>query len=53
MKSIPGKEMSEESLKEWEQAFKDIDESIKKIDTDEEKQNPYAKYKKLKQQNLF
>lgn len=53
MKKIDGKEMDEKSLKEWQQSFKDIEESIENIDIEDEKKNPYAKYKKLKQQNLF
>ena len=49
-KGIP---MTEESKAEWEQAFIDIDESIEEMDLREEQNNPYAKYKKLKQQDLF
>ena len=49
-KGIP---MTEESKAEWEQAFIDIDESIEEMDLREEQNNPYATYKKLKQQDLF
>lgn len=45
--------MSEEEVKEWQQAFKDIEESIEEMDLREEKQNPNAKYLRLKQQELF
>jgi hypothetical protein len=45
--------MSEESKAEWEQAFKDIEESIVEMDLREEQQNPNAKYLRLKQQELF
>lgn len=56
MKTRPGEPMTEENKKEWEKAFSDIEESISKIDEEEkekERKNPYAKYKKLKQQDLF
>lgn len=55
MKIRPGEPMTEENKKEWEKAFMDIEESISKIDDEgeNEKKNPYAKYKKLKQQDLF
>lgn len=45
--------MTEEALKEWQQAFIDIEESIEDMDLQEEKQNPNAKYLRLKQQELF
>jgi len=48
-----GEPMTEEALKEWEQAFKDIEESIEEMDLREEQQNPNAKYLRLKQQELF
>lgn len=53
MKTRTGIEQTEEEKKETEKAFLDIEESIQNIDTEEEKKNPYAKYKKLKQQELF
>jgi hypothetical protein len=49
----PGEPMSEEALKEWQQAFIDIEESIKEMDLQEEKENPNAKYLRMKQQDLF
>ena len=49
-KGIP---MSEESKAEWQQAFIDIEESIEEMDLREERQNPNAKYLRLKQQELF
>lgn len=49
----PGRDLTPEEKKEHEQAFKDIEESIKNIDVEREKKNPYAKYLKLKQQDLF
>ena len=45
--------MTEDALKEWQQSFIDIEESIREMDLQEEKTNPYANYKKLKQQDLF
>ena len=45
--------MTEESRKEWEQAFIDIEESIEEMDLREEQNNPNAKYMRLKQQDLF
>jgi hypothetical protein len=45
--------MTEESRKEWEQAFIDIEESIEEMDLREEQNNPNAKYLRLKQQDLF
>ena len=40
-------------LKEWQQAFIDIEQSIEQMDLQEEKRNPNAKYLRLKQQELF
>ena len=45
--------MSEEEHNEWVNAFKDIEESIEQMDLREEKENPNAKYLRLKQQSLF
>lgn len=45
----PGEPMTEEALKEWQQAFIDIEE----MDLREERTNPNAKYLRLKQQELF
>lgn len=53
MKTRPGLPMTENEVKEWQQAFKDIEESIEEMDLREEKQNPNAKYLRLKQQELF
>ena len=53
LKTRPGLPMSEEELTEWKQAFIDIEESINNLDLQEEKDNPYAKYLRLKQQELF
>ena len=52
-KNRPGLPMSEESLKEWQQAFIDIEESIEKLDLQEDVKKPNAKYLRLKQQDLF
>ena len=49
-KGIP---MTEEALKEWQQAFIDIEQSIEQMDLQAEKDNPNAKYLRLKQQDLF
>ena len=49
----PGEPMSEEALKEWQQTFIDIEESIEEMDLREEKENPNAKYLRMKQQDLF
>ena len=49
----PGEPMSEEALKEWQKAFTDIEESIEEMDLREEKENPNAKYLRMKQQDLF
>ena len=53
MQTRKGEPMTEESKTEWEQAFKDIEESIEEMDLREEQQNPNAKYLRLKQQELF
>lgn len=45
--------MTEEALKEWQKAFTDIEESIEQMDLREEKENPNAKYLRMKQQELF
>ena len=45
--------MNDEELNEWKQAFIDIEESIEQIESDESKDNPYAQYLKMKQQELF
>ena len=45
--------MSEEEYNEWVTAFKDIEESIEEMDLREEKENPNAKYLRMKQQELF
>ena len=45
--------MSEEEYNEWVNAFKDIEESIEEMDLREEKENPNAKYLRMKQQSLF
>jgi hypothetical protein len=49
----PGEPMTEEALKEWQKAFTDIEESIEEMDLQEEKENPNAKYLRMKQQDLF
>ena len=49
----PGEPMTEEALKEWQKAFTDIEESIEQMDLQEEKENPNAKYLRMKQQELF
>ena len=48
-----GEPMTEEALKEWQQAFIDIEESIEQLDLCEEKERPNAKYLRMKQQDLF
>ncbi len=53
MNSRKGLPMSEVEEKEWQQAFIDIEESIEQIDVVEGKDNPYAQYLKMKQQELF
>jgi hypothetical protein len=45
--------MSEEEYNEWVNAFKNIEESIEEMDLREEKENPNAKYLRMKQQDLF
>lgn len=45
--------MTEEEHNEWVNAFKDIEESIEQMDLREEKENPNAKYLRMKQQCLF
>lgn len=45
--------MDDTELKEWQQSFIDIEESIEQIDVVEGKDNPYAQYLKMKQQELF
>ena len=49
-KGIP---MTEDALKEWQQAFIDIEESIEQLDLQADKENPNAKYLRMKQQSLF
>lgn len=53
MKTRKGIPMTEEERAEWQKAFKDIEESIEKMDLQEDNKNPYAKYLRLKQQELF
>ena len=53
MKTRQGIPMTEEALKEWQQAFIDIEESIEQMDLSEDKSNPYSKYLRMKQQELF
>lgn len=53
VKTRHGVPMTEEELAEWRQAFIDIEESIAEMDLQEEKQNPNAKYLRLRQQDLF
>lgn len=53
MKTRQGIPMTEEALKEWQQAFIDIEESIKQMELREDKTNPNAKYLRMKQQSLF
>lgn len=53
MQTRKGEPMTEEALKEWQQAFIDIEQSIEQMDLQEEKRNPNAKYLRLKQQELF
>ena len=49
----PGEPMTEEALKEWQQAFIDIEESIEEMELREDAENPNAKYLRMKQQDLF
>ena len=53
MKTRNGLPMSKEELEEWKKAFTDIEESIEQMDLREEKENPNAKYLRMKQQDLF
>ena len=53
METRKGIPMSEESKKEWEQAFIDIEESIENIEVEEGMKNPYSRYLRMKQQSLF
>ena len=53
MKTRNGLPISEEELEEWKKAFTDIEESIEQMDLREEKENPNAKYLRMKQQDLF
>ena len=45
--------MTEEALKEWQQAFIDIEESIEEMDLREDEQNPYAIYLRMKQYEFY
>lgn len=49
-KGIP---MTEDALREWQQAFIDIEESIEQLELREDETNPNAKYLRMKQQSLF
>jgi hypothetical protein len=53
LKVRPGIPMTEEEQTEWTKAFTDIEESIEEMDLREEKENPNAKYLRMKQQDLF
>ena len=53
LKAREGLPMSEEEHNEWVNAFRDIEESIEQMDLREEKENPNAKYLRMKQQDLF
>ena len=53
LKSRPGIPMTEESRAEWVKAFTDIEESIENLELEEGKKNPYSKYLRMKQQDLF
>lgn len=44
--------MTEQSLKEHLQAFRDVEESIDNLEKEELKKNPKSKYLKLRQQEL-
>ena len=48
-----GLPMSEESRREWEKAFIDIEKSIEQLDFENWKENTNAKYLRMKQQTLF
>jgi hypothetical protein len=52
IKARPGIPMTEDEIKEWQQAFIDIEESIEGLYRDEQNK-PYAKYLRMKQQELF
>ena len=45
--------MTEEARAEWLKAFKDIEESIENLELEEGAKNPYSKYLRMKQQDLF
>ena len=45
--------MNEEEHNEWVKAFKDIEESIENIVLEEGMKNPYSRYLRMKQQDLF
>lgn len=47
-----GLPMSEESLKEWERTFKEMEESIDELYSQEEARNPKSKYMRLQQQSF-
>ena len=53
MQTRKGEPMTEESKAEWQQAFKDIEESIEEMDLREEQQNPYAIYLRMKQYEFY
>lgn len=53
LKARQGIPMTEVELAEWKQAFIDIEESIEQMEAREIKENPYAEYLKMKQQELF
>ena len=52
-KSRKGIPMTEEEVREWQQAFIDIEESIEKMDLYEEQRYPYIRLLRAKQQDLF
>ena len=51
-KKHEGKPMTPEALREHEKAFQDINECFDGLLKEEEKTHPYAKYMKLRQQEL-
>lgn len=53
LKARPGLPMNEEEVNEWKQAFIDIEESIENIELEEGMKNPYSRYLRMKQQDLF
>ena len=53
MQARKGIPMTEEAKAEWEKAFTDIEESIEQMELEEEKENPYSKYLRMKRQSLF